>query len=247
MDSTKSLARRAGLLYLLACLPAPFAYVYVPGILLGSGNAIATADRVRAHEGLLLAGVVAELVIATVTMFAGLALYHLFKRVSEKTALVLAAMMLISVPISFVNALNHIAPLIVVRSPSILSALDPSQSAAFVLLFCRLHHYGIIVGQVFWGLWLVPYGMLILRSGFIPRWLAYPLIAAGIGYVINSFGTLLLPLSLRWIADDAMFLGAGEVPILVWLLVWGARSTDATGIALGTDLATVAGSHARGE
>jgi uncharacterized protein DUF4386 len=246
MDSTRSLARRAGLLYLLACLPAPFAYLYVPGVLLAAG-AIATADRVRAHQGLLLAGVVAELVSATLTMFAGLALYQLFKKVSETTAVVLAAMMLISVPISFVNSLNHIAPLILVKSPAILSALEPTQSAALVLLFCRIHHFGIIVGQVFWGLWLVPYGMLVLRSGFIPRGLGYPLIAAGIGYLINSFGTLLLPPSLRWIADDAMFLGAGEVPILVWLLAWGARSTDVTGVALGRELATVAGGRARGE
>jgi hypothetical protein len=102
------------------------------------------------------------------------------------------------VPISYVNALNNIAPLVLLKSFAIASVLDPAQVAAQVTLFLRLHNYGLVINQIFWGLWLFPIGVLVMRSGFIPRWLAYPLFFAGAGYVLNSLGMLLLPPSLRW-------------------------------------------------
>ena len=223
MDSTKSLAQRAGLLYGLAGSSAPFAYLYVPGVLL-QGDALATADRVRASEGLLRAAIFGELYGATLLIFATLALYQLFKSVDQKTSSLMAALMLVSVPISYVNALNHIVPLVLLKSPAIAAALDRGQVAAQVTLFLRLHNYGLVVNQIFWGLWLFPIGVLVMRSGIIPRWLAYPLFFAGAGYVLNSLGTLLLPPSLRWITEGLQLLGVGEMPFFsFYLLIWGVR------------------------
>jgi len=223
MDSTKSLAQRAGLLYVLASSLAPFAYLYVPGVLLVEGGALATADRVRASENLLRAAIVAELYGVTVLIFASLALYQLFKRVDQRTSILMAVLMLVSVPISYVNALNNIAPLILLKNPAIAAVLDPGQVATQVTFFLRLHNYGLVINQIFWGLWLFPIGVLVMRSGFIPRWLGVPLFFAGAGYVINSLGTLLLPPSLRWITQYGQVLGVGEMPFSFYLLIWGVR------------------------
>lgn len=224
MDSTKSQARWAGLLYVLAGSLAPFAYLYVPGVLLVEGDALATADRVRASENLLRAAICAELYGATLLIFASLALFELFKRVDQRTSILMAALMLVSVPISYVNVLNHIAPLVLLKNPAIAAVLDPGQVAAQVTFFLRLHNYGLVVNQIFWGLWLFPIGILVMRSGFIPRWLGIPLFFAGAGYVINSLGTLLLPPSLRWITQYGQVLGVGEVPFFsIYLLIWGVR------------------------
>jgi hypothetical protein len=224
MDSTRSLARRAGLLYVLAGSLAPFTFLYVPGVLLVEGDALATADRVRASEGLLRAAIYGELYNGTLLIFAALALYELFKRVDQRTSILMAAMMLVSVPISYVNAMNNIAPLILLKNPAMTTVLDPGRVAAGVTFFLRLHNYGLVINQIFWGLWLFPIGVLIVRSGFIPRWLAYPLFLAGAGYVINSLGTLLLPPSLRWITDNLQVLGVGEAPFFsFYLLIWGVR------------------------
>jgi len=223
MDSTKSLAQRAGLLYVLASSLAPFAYLYVPGVLLVEGDALATADRVRASENLLRAAIVAELYGVTVLICASLALYQLFKRVDQRTSILMAVLMLVSVPISYVNALNNIAPLILLKNPAIAAVLDPGQVAAQVTFFLRLHNYGLVINQIFWGLWLFPIGVLVMRSGFIPRWLGVPLFFAGAGYVINSLGTLLLPPSLRWITQYGQVLGVGEMPFSFYLLIWGVR------------------------
>ena len=225
MDSTKSLAQRAGLLYGLAGSSAPFAYLYVPGVLL-QGDALATADRVRASEGLLRAAIMGELYSATLLVFAAVALYQLFKGVDQRTSALMAAMMLVSVPISYINALSHIAPLVLLKSPAIAAVLDRGQVAAQVTLFLRLHNYGLVVNQIFWGLWLFPIGILVMRSGFIPRWLSFPLFFAGAGYVLNSLGMLVLPPSLRWITENLQILGVGELPFFtIYLLIWGVRGS----------------------
>jgi hypothetical protein len=224
MDPTRNEARWAGLLYVLAGSAAPFSYLYVPGALLVQGDALATAERVRASEGLLRAAVAGELYGATLLIFAALALNQLFRKVEPRAATLMAVMMLVSVPISYVNALNHIAPLVLLKSPAIASVLDAGQVAAQVTLSLRLHAYGLFVGQILWGLWLFPIGVLVLRSGFIPRWLAWPLFMAGSGYVLHSLGTLLLPPSLRWTTDYLQALGVGELPFFsFYLLIWGAR------------------------
>jgi hypothetical protein len=222
MHSTRIQARRAGLLYVLASSLAPFAYLYVPGVLLVEGSALATADRVRASENMLRAAIVAELYGVTVLVFASLALYQLFKNVDQKCSILMAALMLVSVPISYVNTLFHIAPLALLKSPAIAAVLEPGQVAAQAMFFLRLHNYGLVVNQIFWGLWLFPLGALVIRSGFIPRWLAFPLFVAGAGYVINSLGALLPP-SLRSITQYGQILGVGEIPFSFYLLIWGAR------------------------
>jgi hypothetical protein len=223
-DETRTLARRAGLLYVLASSTAPFCYLYVPDALIVNGDVLATADRVRALEGLLRAAIIGELYSATLLVFAALALYQLFKGVHQGASTLMAVMILVSVPISYVNALSHIAPLVLLKNPAIAAVLDPLQLAAQVTLFLRLHNYGLVINQIFWGLWLFPIGVLVMRSGFIPRWLAYPLFFAGAGYVLNSLGTLLLPPSLRWITESLQLLGVGELPFFsFYLLIWGIR------------------------
>jgi Domain of unknown function (DUF4386) len=232
MDSTQKLARRAGLLYWLAGAAAPFAYLYVPKALLVSGDAVATAERVRASTGLLRAGIVVELFGVTVLVFAALALWRLFEKVGAGAARVLAAMMLVSVAISYLNSVAFIAPLVLVESRALAAALAPAELAAQVLLYLRLHDYGLIVNQIFWGLWLYPFGALVVRSRFIPRWLGYPLYAAGTGYVVCSLVFLLLPPEQHWIGQAAQALGIGELPVMIWMIFWGARPAGDAGSAL---------------
>jgi hypothetical protein len=220
---------------------APFAYLYVPDRLTVAGDALATADRVRASEGLLRAAIGAELFTVTLLVFVAVAFYELLRRVDRRAAAVMAAMMLVSVPISYVNVLNHVAPLVLLKSPAIAAVLDPGQIAAQVTLFLRLHNYSLIVNQIFWGLWLFPVGILVMRSGLFPRWLAWPLFAAGTGYVLHSLGGLFLPPSQRWITDYLQILGVGELPFFTfYLLIWNVRGYAVDRIAASMVLALVA-------
>jgi hypothetical protein len=226
MNELKKQSRFAAFLYFLNCLPAPFALLYVPSVLIVRGDAAATATNVRNAEGLLRAGMAVELLSATVVIFSMLAFYQLFKAVSKKHAMAMMILMLIATPISYLNVLNDIAVLTFARGPAYLSAVfTRTQLDALVLFFFRLHNQGIVLAQIFWGLWLFPFGLAVLRSGFIPRFVGIATIIAGCGYLLNSTVALFLPAA-QGIGDLAMILGIGELAFF-WLLFCGAK--DQTG------------------
>jgi Domain of unknown function (DUF4386) len=222
VDSTKKTARLAGLLYFLSALTAPFGLLYVPGKIFVPDNAAATAENIRTFESLMRWGIAANLVGGVVFIFALLALYRLFKPVSEKHALAMLVLLLLSFPISFVNVLNELAALNLAKGGA-LSALEASQRDALAYLFMWLHGRAFVVAQILWGLWLFPFGICVMRSGFIPRFLGVLLMIAGAGYPISSFAELVLPQYADAVARATMILAFGELPIIFWLLIWGAK------------------------
>jgi hypothetical protein len=225
MDATKRMARRAGFLYVLLAISAPIGLMYVPGQLIVPGDAAATAGRIRASEWLLRVGIASELCHQALAVFLVLALFRLFRAVNEALAwqvVILGA--LVSVPIVFANVLNEIAALTLVGGAQYLSVFDQRQLDALAFLFLRLHGRGITVASIFWGLWLFPFGRLVIQSGFIPRVLGVLLMAAGVGYLASAFTTLLFPAYGGQVGQVAMILELGELPIIFWLAIWGARA-----------------------
>jgi hypothetical protein len=233
MNSLKKQSRIAAALYFLNGLPAPFALLYVPSVLIVPGDAAATANNVRDSELLLRLGMAGELFSSTVVIFAMLAFYQLFKAVSQRHAMAMMILMLISVPISYLNVLNDLAAMTLARGPAFLSAFDQPQLDSLSYFFLRLHNQGFILAQIFWGLWLFPFGIVAIRSGFIPRFVGIAGIVAGCGYVISSSVSLFLPASAQGIGRFAMILGAGELAFL-WMLIWGAKEPPAQPIATTT-------------
>lgn len=222
MRSTKQQARIAGFLY-LGLLIAPFGLLYVPAKLIVTGDATATADNIRASAWLLRLGLASELIHQVVAIFLVLALYQLFKPVDvalSRQLVVLGA--LVSVPVMFANALNHLAALALVSGREWLSVFEKQELDALAYLFLHLHGKGIIVASIFWGLWLFPFGLLVIRCGFIPRLLGYLLLLAGAGYVASSLTTLVFPQYAPLVGKITMPLQFGELPIIFWLAIRGA-------------------------
>lgn len=225
MNTLKQQARHAGFLYLAIALIAPIGLMYVPGELIVSGNATATADNIRAAEGLFRLGMASELVHQVIAIFLVLALYRLFKPVDERLARQLVVFgALVSVPIVFLNVVNDLAALTLVRGPDYLAAFDRPQLDALAYLFIRLHSLGITVASVFWGLWLFPFGLLVVRSGFIPKAFGYLLMVAGTAYLTAAATAILLPEFSPAVSKVALTLEIAELPIVFWLVIWGART-----------------------
>lgn len=176
MHPTVKTARVAGLLYLLMGLPAAFSLIYVPRTLIVHGDAAATATNILAHEMLFRIGIVCELVNAAGFIFVVRALYRLLNEVNKTQASLMVTLFLISVPISFLNVLNEIAALTLMHGAGFLSVFERPQRDALAMLFLGLHDHGIGVAAIFWGLWLFPFGILVMRSGFFPRILGLLLI-----------------------------------------------------------------------
>jgi len=223
MSSLKKTARTAGLLYLLTCIPAPFVLLYVPNTLIVRGNAAATASRILASEWMLRLGMAGEVIIAIAFLFVVLALYRLLQGVNKPLASLMVTLWAISIPISCLNVLNDAAALILVRGADFLSVFTKPQLDALAMVFLRLHNNGFLVAQIFWGLWLLPFGILVYRSAFIPRIFGVLLIANGFAYPIQSFTSLLLPQHADVVSRITFPFLFGEPAIVLWLLIRGVR------------------------
>jgi uncharacterized protein DUF4386 len=230
MDETKKIARLAGLLYLVSSIPGVFALMYVPGKLVVKGDATATADRIRASASLLRMGIGAELLGMTLFVFVALVLYRLFKPMSAEPALWMMVLILLSTPISFVGVLSEVAALNLAGAAGgadYLSVLDPHQRDGLAYLAIRMHGQAILAAEIFWGLWLLPFGLCVIRSGFIPRFLGILLMIACWGYVADSFTGLVVPQYAQAVGRVTSIMTALELPIIFWLLIWGAKSQRA--------------------
>lgn len=217
-------ARTAGGLYLLMALTGPVGLIYVPAQLIVPGDATATADRLRASESLLRLGIGSELFHQAIAIFLVLALYRLFKAVNEQHAVLMVILgALVSVPIVFLNVLNEVAALALVSGADFLAVFERPQLDALAYLFLRLREQGLIIASIFWGLWLFPLGMLIIRSGFVPRVLGGLMMAAGAAYLASAFTSLLLPRYADPVSQLVMVLYFGELPFIFWLLIRGVK------------------------
>jgi hypothetical protein len=222
MSLTKNPGRRAGLLYVLASIPGFFALAYVPGKLIVHGNATATANNIASSETLFRLGIAADLVGQALFVFVALALYDLLKSVNQRWAALMVIFILLAIPIAFLNEVNAVAALILVRGGDFLSLFDKPQRDALAMLFLRLHGTGFDVAEIFWGLWLFPLGLLVYRSRFIPRVLGILLMLACFAYLADSFTSLLFPSYETIVSRWASPLMLAEVVFMLWLLIMGA-------------------------
>ena len=216
-------ARIAGLLY-LTLMTAPLRLIYIPGKLFVSGDATATANNIAAHETLFRLGIVSDLFTATMGIFLTLALYRLFESVDKGLArlmVILGALMV--TPIYFLNTLNDAAALLLARGADFLAAFDKPQRDAFVMVFLRMHGQGILANEVFWGLWLFPFGLLVYRSRFLPRVLGVWLMLNCVAYLATSVTGLMWPQYENTISNWLFPVMFGELAIMLWLIIMGAR------------------------
>ncbi len=229
MNSAQKTARMAGALYLLSAVAAGVPLIYIPSALIVNGDAAGTAHKILASEMVFRCCIVSELIGAIVFIFLVRALYRLLSGVSKPRAALMVTLVLISVPITFLNVLNEIAALTLVHGDTSLSVFGQSQRDAMAMLFLRLHADGANVTNIFWGLWLLPFGFLVIRSGFFPRILGAWLIANGIALVAVSLTGLLLPAHLNAVNRVAILPELGELWMMAWLLIKGVRVAPASG------------------
>jgi hypothetical protein len=223
VNSTKKTARVAGLLYLLMAIPGAFSVMYITHTLIVPGNATATANNILVREMLFRVGIVSELFSAVVFIFVVMVLYQLLNGVDKRHASLMVILALVSVAIAFLIVLNEIAALTLLRGADFLSVFDKPQREALAMLFLGLHNYGFVINEIFWGLWLFPFGLLVMRSGFLPRVLGAWLMLACFGYLASSVTSLLLPRYEHVVSLFANVAIAGELAILLWLLIKGAK------------------------
>jgi len=223
MNSTKKTARIAGILYLVNAATGFFGIIYVPSRLVVPGKAAATVSNILAFERLFRLGIASELICAVEFVYLFWILYRLLSGVSKTHASLMVLLGLAFVPVMVVNTLSKIGVLMLLHGSDFLSVFDTHQLEALAMLFLDLHRYGYIVGWIF-GIFHFHFGILVFRSRFLPRILGVLLIAASFGYLADSLTPFLLPAYADIVGRFASIpLALGEPPIILWLLVFGAK------------------------
>ena len=223
MTSRKKLARIAGLWYLGFTL-GPFYLLYVPSKTVVQNDAAATAARFLAHETLFRWGMLAETLGPVVFIGLALALYRLLEDVDRHRARQLVAFALVSSALGLVAVVFNAAALLMFRGGDPFGAFDVHTRETIGMLLVRMHGQTNGVNQMFWGLWLLPFGWLVVRSGFLPRWLGYWLLLDGVAWMAMSVVWFLAPAG----HSDAMFrylqpAFLAELAAMLWLLIIGAK------------------------
>jgi len=193
MTSPKRLARIAGVLYLLNGITAGFAFGYVIAKVYVAGAAATTAANVVANSGLVRVGAVSDLFQATDWVFLALTLYILLKHVHQGAARAMVVLVAVGAAILCLNDVFQLESVRVATDGSYAAALGAAGASALVLLLLEIHHYGFLIAQIFFGLWLVPLGYLAYRSAIFPKALSVGLIVGGGCYLVGMLAVFLVP------------------------------------------------------
>ena len=220
--SPVSLARTAGLLYLVVAVLGGFAHmvrlnVYEPG------DGAATTANIVANATLVRLSFVADLAQAMVWLVLAALLYRLLAHAGRNIARTMVVFVAVSVAIACLNMVNQLGAVLVATDHSYAAAFGVEGSHGVVLLLMDLQHYGYLIAQFTW-LWLFAVGLLGYRSGMFPKWLSFLLMAATVCYMGDATTQFLAPS----LADTsaALFVVPEivcEVALLGYLLIKGVR------------------------
>jgi len=219
--STRLKARIAGVFYLVTILARMLVEIFVRNRLVVSDDAAATATNIMAHEPLFRWGFAGDIISFASYVALTALLYELFKPVNRSLSLVAAFFGLVASVVQAISSLFHLAPLFLLGGATCLRVFTVDQLQALALLFLRLraatYHN---IGLVFFGLYLLLVGILILRSTFLPCLLGVLMVLAGLSYV----PFLSPPLARSLQPYILVFPGVGQISLCLWLLVVGVNA-----------------------
>jgi len=222
-EAMKRLARCAGAVYVALGVASAIGFFHAPVI---QGDLGALGRRLIASDLHFRIGLVTDMLSAVLAVPLALLLFQLFEPVHRMHAAMMALLLVLAVPISFVVALDYVAAQWLLAGAPGVSALADADRQALGMLFLRLHTFGVLAVEIFWGLWLLPFGLLARRSHFLPPVLGVLLIIAGMAYVAHSLTTILLD-GQRFLLFERITLllrASGELPAMFWLLIKGVES-----------------------
>lgn len=221
MTALKRNARVAGLWYLMFAL-GPFYLLYVPSHTIVHNDAAATSARILSHETLFRFGLLAETMGAVVFIGLALALYRLFENVDRHQARLMVGLVLVSAALVLLGVVFNAVALTVFNGDS-LTALDQHTRETIGMLLIRLHGQANGVNEMFWGLWLLPFGWLVIRSRFLPRWLGYWLLLDGVCWAVLAATGFLAPGHEDFLFRIFQPAFLAELAAMLWLLIMGAK------------------------
>ncbi len=230
METTKrnQTARVAGLLYLLLIIGGIISLAYIPTQLIVRESAAQTFENIKNSETLFRLGIISGIITFLIYIVLPLALYKLLHEVNKAYASLMVIFVLVSVPIFFVNILNKFSILTLINKAFYLEKMGEDELITQVMFHVDSYNNGLALSQIFWGLWLLPFGYLVYKSGFLPKILGILLMAGCLGYLITFFGGFLYADYHQTLFAQIVGYPAplGEIGICLWLLIMGTNKIN---------------------
>jgi len=220
MNPSKKAARIAGFLYFIYFITSVIATLFGNFVFV---DAPATLSTMIAHESSFRIGLVISLFSVVFFLLAAWALYILLKPVNKNLALLFLLLNLGGFVIWCLSTLNLFAGLLFLSGADYLKVFQPDQLQAQATLFINLYKNGSVIAQIPYGVWLLPLGYLVFKSGFLPKILGIFLIADFFGLLIFVMQRFLLPgyEVISYPCSVVSFIA--EISLTLWLLIKGVQ------------------------
>jgi len=220
MINENKISRLAGLLYLIVVITGLFSLVYVPSQITTGGNAQAVVNHIVASKTLFRYGILSELTQYAFMLFLLYPLYILLRPVNQNITWLMVVLVVVGMSIAFSAVSHKLDVLSLLSGNNLRHALATDQLNAQVMLSLAGYHNELLLSEIFWGLWLFPFGYLIFKSGFLPKIIGILLMIGCFSYLADFFSTF------TGIAIPSFFMlpaAIGEICTCFWLLLVGTR------------------------
>lgn len=215
MDKTKRISRIAGIFYLIVAITGFFIMDTWNKVIV-NGDIATTIANISTNESLFRISLLSNVIMTLAWVILSLFLYRIFKALSKMTSLIMVVLVLLGSSMTLFSTLTKTAVLKLIST----NGTESVDYDYLISAFLNLSNSGTMFAYIFFGLWLLPLGILIYKSDISPTYLKIPLsvlvIIAGIGYLIDY---LVFQFSSPIDTNVTQFTFYGEVFLLLWLLI----------------------------
>ena len=220
MTTLDRTARTTGALYLTLGLSGILGFLLVRSRLFDPDNPAATLTALVDHEALAHAGVALELLTVLAQALAALWFFRLFRSADAFAAGAIAVFGTVNA-VAILGSASLLATAVAVADDAGLAPAGDQEATVQLLYVMSDNLWG--AGGLFFGLWLIPMGWVVLRSAWMPAGLGRVLVVGGCGYVLSTFVTALVPDVGGWVDLLVVPATIGEFWMIGYLLVRGVR------------------------
>jgi Domain of unknown function (DUF4386) len=175
----------------------------------------------RLPRGLFRVAIGGFFAVAILDVVVAWGLYFVFQPVNRSLSLLAALFRVVYATLFAVAVNNLLSALQLVGGADFLKAFGRDQVQAQMMVLLGAFQSGWDLALIVFGLHLCVLGILVFRSGQIGlRVVAILVTAAGVGYLIDGLGKVLVP---NYGLTIAMYTFIGEPLLMLWLL-WKAVS-----------------------
>lgn len=220
----KQIGKRAGLWYIATIIFGAIAQVIRSGFIVAN-DPIKTSSNIQANSLLFRISIISDLAMIACYIITALTLYPLFSSVNKEKTRMFTFFTAISAAVLNLNMINQFAPLIILNETYFADSWNTAQINGMVYFFFQLHDVGYTLGQLFYGLWLLPLGLVVLESDYLPRSIGYLLVLASIGHVMDMIIHISIPNIYNYVFPITSTLGVlGEFSFAFYLLIKGVKA-----------------------